>query len=148
MDAGALARIVALATKQGLLAELQSALVLVDELLAIDRPTVEPAQESNPIVEHIVAMAHRLLTDDGYCLAVDHLPHMAMFFYDLGLRSSWRYRREDLGRALILPDDWELVDLPDALFPLYAAIRPVSWLMRRIKSASRQRAASRAQAGV
>jgi hypothetical protein len=141
MDAETLARIVALASKQGLSAELQAALILVDELLAIERPPVKIPAASNPITERIVAMAHRLLTAEGYCLDIDRLPRMGMFFYDLRLRSSWRYRSRDIGRALVLPEDWELVDLPDALFPLYAALRPVSWLLRRIKGMSRRRSA-------
>jgi hypothetical protein len=140
MNAETLARIVALASKQGLSAELQAALILVDEFLAIERPRVEFPAARNPIAERIVAMAHRLLTADGYCLDIDQLPRMAMFFYDLRLRSSWQYRSRDIGRAFVLPEDWELVDLPDALFPLYAAVRPVSWLLRRMKLRSRRRA--------
>ena len=141
MDAETLGRIVTLASKQGLMAELQSALTLVDELLAVERPAIELPAKPNPTVDRIVAMAHRLLTDEDYCLAIDRLPRMGMFFYDLGLRSSWRYRSHDLMRAFVFPEDWELIDLPDALFPLYAAVRPVSWLFRSMVRLSRQRSA-------
>ena len=138
MNSETLARIATLASQQGLWAELQAALLLVDELLAIERPALEFPAKRNPIADRIVAMAHRLLTADGYCLDIEGLPRMGMFLYDLRLRSSG-YRSRDLGRAFLLPEDWELVDLPDALFPLYAAVRPVSWLLRRMKRWLRRR---------
>lgn len=84
-------------------------------------------------------MAERLLTAEDYCLEIERLPRMAMFVYDLKMRSSWRYRSQDLRRAFVLPDDWELINLPDALFPLYAAVRPVSWLFRRARGLSKRR---------
>ena len=140
MDSASAARIVALAETQDLIGELNSGLILAEELLGISIPECGRALERGPIVEHIVAMAHRLLTAESYCLALDHLPRMGMFFYDLGLRSSWRYRRHDLVRALVLPDDWEVVDLPDALFPFYAAVRPFTWMTRKVRTFSRRRA--------
>lgn len=131
MTAEDLADIAVQADEQGLMAELRSALILVDLFLAIERPMVElQSEKPDRTVERIVDMAQRLLTAKNYCLEIHRLPRFGMFFYDLRLRSTWRYRSEDIRRALVLPDDWELIDLPDALFPLYAVVRPVSWLMR------------------
>jgi Uncharacterised nucleotidyltransferase len=120
------------AAERGLMAELRAALILVDLFLKVDRPVVELPDQPNRIVARIVEMAQRLLTANRYCLDIHRLPPMAMFFYDLSLRSSWRYRSEDIRRSLLFPDDWELIDLPDALFPLYAAVRPVSWILRHL----------------
>ena len=114
------------------MAELRATLILMDSFLAVERPSVELPRERDRVVERIVEMAHRLLTTNGYCLEVHRLPRLGMFLYDLRLRSSWRYRSEDLRRSAVFPNDWELIDLPDSLFPLYAAVRPISWLVRHL----------------
>ena len=53
--------------------------------------------------------------------------------YRLMLRRSWRYRAAQAMREMISPTDWETVRLPDRLFWLYPAVRPVGWLIRRLK---------------
>ena len=130
--------IAAIASQRHLMAEFHAALILVDSLLAVERPSIELPRRPDPVTERIVAMSRRLLTTRDYCLEITDLPRFGMFFYDLGIRPSWRFRSEDIQRALVFPDDWDLVDLPDALFPLYAAVRPVSWLMRRLSRLSRR----------
>jgi hypothetical protein len=137
-----LRRIVTLASRRGMMAELRAALILADSFLAVSRPSVELPREQYPLVDRIVGMAQRLLTAQDYCLGIQDIPSLQMFFYDLRMRSSWQYRSEDLRRALVFPDDWELVDLPDALFPLYAAVRPVSWLIRHLPRLLRRQPAS------
>ena len=132
MTAEDLGQVAALASERGLMAELRATLMLVDFFLAVERPAVELPREDSRIVERIVEMAQRLLTAEDYCLEIQRLPRFGMFLYDHRLRSSWRYRSEDLRRALFLPEDWDLIDLPYALFPLYAAVRPVSWLLRHL----------------
>lgn len=130
--------VTALASERGLTAELRAALILVDLFLAVERPTFAPPREADPVVKRIVEMAQRLLTDKDYCLEIQRVPRLKMFLYDLRMRSSWRYRLEDIRRALVFPADWDLVDLPDALFPLYAVVRPVSWLLRHLLQPSRR----------
>lgn len=132
MTADDMSKVAALASDRDLLSELRATLVLVDLLLAIERPVIELSRGADPAVERIVGMAQRLLTANNYCLEMTDLPRFGMFFYDLRLRPSWRYRSEDLRRAMMLPEDWEWIDLPDAIFPLYAAVRPVSWVLRRL----------------
>ena len=139
MMAEDLARVAVLASERGLIAELRAALILVDFFLAVDRPTVELPHETNPVAERIVDMAQRLLTAKNYCLEIHRLPRLGMFLYHVRLRSSWRYRSRDIRRALFFPEDWDLVDLPDALFPLYAVVRPVSWLLRHLPRLPRRR---------
>ena len=138
LTADDLIQVAALASERGLEAEMRSALRLVDLFLAIEAPEVNLPNENGRVVERIVRMAQRLLTANNYCLDIQELPRLGMFFYDLGLRSSWRYRIEDLRKSSVLPDDWELIDLPDALFPLYVAIRPVSWLARHFPRFARR----------
>ncbi len=141
MTAGDMREVAALASERDLLSELRATLILVDLLLAIERPVVELPRAADPSVDRIVAMAQRLLTANNYCLEMTDLPRFGMFFYDLRLRSSWRYRREDLRRAIMLPEDWGWIDLPDAMFPLYAVVRPVSWLLRRLSRRAKRRSA-------
>jgi hypothetical protein len=139
MDEEGLRAVSGLASEHGLMGELGAALILVDSFLAVQRPAIELPKEPNQVAARIVGMAERLLTAEDYCLEIERLPRMAMFVYDLKMRSSWRYRSQDLRRAFVLPDDWELINLPDALFPLYAAVRPVSWLFRRARGLSKRR---------
>jgi hypothetical protein len=134
-----LGRVAELASRRGMMAEFRGALMLVDSLLTVSRPSIGPSHQANPLVQRIVEMGRLLLTADDYCLDVQQLPPLRMFFYDLRMRSSWRYRTEDIARALVFPDDWELINLPDALFPLYAAVRPLSWLLRHLPRLSRRR---------
>jgi len=138
MTSDDLGRVAALASERGLIAELQAALILVDFFLAVERPAIQLPPEANRLVVRIVNMAKRLLTAEDYCLEIHRLPRFGMFLYDLRMRSSWRYRSEDIRRAFVFPDDWDLIDLPDALFPLYAAVRPVSWMYRHLPRLSRR----------
>jgi len=139
MTADDLAQIAELASKRGLMAELCAALILVDLFLKVEPPTAELPDEPNPATERIVEMAKRLLTAKDYCLEIRRPPRLAMFLYDLQLRSSWRYGSEGIRRALFFPADWYWIDLPDALFPLYAVVRPVSWLFRHLPFGSATR---------
>jgi hypothetical protein len=132
MSAEELRVIAALASERGLKPEFHAALMLVDSFLNVKPPDIDPSRADDPIVRRIVAMAHRLLTANNYCLAISDFPRIGMFRYGIGIGPSWRYRSEDIQRALVFPDDWDLVDLPDTLFPLYVAVRPVSWLMRNL----------------
>jgi hypothetical protein len=142
MTAEDLACIVTLARERGLTAELRSALILVDSLLGVERPAIDLPDESSPILDRILTMARRLLSANDYCLEIHHLPRFGMFMYDLRLRSSWKYRSEDIRRSLFFPDDWNLIDLPDSLFPLYAAVRPVSWVLRHFPRLPRRQSAT------
>ena len=127
-----LREVVSLASERGLTSQLQAMMLLVDHFLAIDHPSIDIPRTNAAVVKRIVSMAHRLLTGNDYCLAIDDFPRFGMFLYDIGIGPSWRYRVEDIRRALVFPDDWERLDLPDSLFPLYVAVRPVSWMMRHL----------------
>jgi hypothetical protein len=138
MTAEDLRRVAELASERGLTGELRAALLLVELLLAVEAPAVDLGSDGNLVAERVVKMSLKLLSAENYCLDIQRLPRLGMFLYDLRLRSSWRYRSEEIRRSLLFPDDWELIDLPDALFSLYAVIRPVSWLVRHFPRLSRR----------
>lgn len=138
MTADDLERIATLAFERGLTAELDAALLLVEGFLSVKPPNVEFPDKSSPAMSRITRMARRLLTAKDYCLEVNRPPKLAMFVYDLRFRPSWRHKSECIRRALFLPADWSLIHLPDGLFPVYTAIRPVSWLVRHLRVSARQ----------
>lgn len=49
--------------------------------------------------------------------------------YELGLRRGIAYRMEIVRRVLLRPRIWQRFDLPDALFPLYALLSPLEWVL-------------------
>jgi hypothetical protein len=49
--------------------------------------------------------------------------------YELGLRRGLAYRMEVVRRVLLRPRIWQRFDLPDALFPLYALLSPLEWVL-------------------
>lgn len=51
-----------------------------------------------------------------------------VFLRQARLKSTRPYRVRLLTRWLINPKDWERVQLPDPLFPLYLVLRPILWL--------------------
>ena len=53
--------------------------------------------------------------------------------YKWRLYRSWRARFYELARMGTGPEDWQLLPLPDALFWLYFALRPVLILWRKFK---------------
>ena len=140
MEKDDVSNVVVLAKERGAEAELRAALILVNLFLAVEPPPFAGLPtEMIPVSERIVEMGQRLLTAGDYCLEIHRLPKWAMFLYDLRLRSSWRYWSDDLRRALIHPPDWDQINLPDTLFPLYLFVRPVSWLLRHSPRPSRRR---------
>lgn len=56
-----------------------------------------------------------------------------IFGYRFKLRSSWRHKLSYV-HTLMQPieEDYRLIALPDALYPLYYLIRPITWLRRRV----------------
>ena len=138
MTAEELRAVATLASERELMPELNAALELVGVFLTGESSSIELPRKGNPVTDRIVAMSQRLLTTHDYCLDIQELPRFGMFFYGLGIGPSWRYRSEDILRAFVFPDDWDLVDLPDALFPLYAAVRPISWMARQLSRLSRK----------
>jgi hypothetical protein len=49
--------------------------------------------------------------------------------FELGLRRGLAYRIEIARRVLLRPRVWERFDLPDFLFPLYALLSPIEWVL-------------------
>jgi hypothetical protein len=125
-----LKRMIARSLRIGAAAELSAALILLHRFLGIDRRSADLPGEADPFVHRIVSFSNLSLTRNDYCQGIEKRPGFGMFLYTLGLRPSWSYRRRCLADNVVYPKDWELIDLPDALFPLYLGLRPFSWLMR------------------
>ena len=60
----------------------------------------------------------------------------------LALKAHPGYLCRELSRLAIAPQDWQRVNLPDSLFYIYFALRPLLWLQGALES-MRQAAASR-----
>ena len=131
MTAQGLEEMTARASALEVSAELSAALILLKRLLGLDRSCEGLLRESNPAVRRIVNFSMTRLTANDYCDTLQDAPGIRSFVYTLFLRPSWSYRSGCLIDNAILPKDWELINLPDMLFPLYLGVRPVSWLMRR-----------------
>ena len=126
-----LTRAIARASRRGGAAEMSAALILLHRFLGIDRRGGDLPGEADATVRRIVKFSTDGLTRNEYCQGLADRPGLQMFVYTFLLRPSWTYRRQCLIDNAVFPKDWELIDLPDALFPLYLGMRPFSWLMRR-----------------
>jgi len=55
--------------------------------------------------------------------------------YKRSLKRDWRYWTSQICRQwLWCPADWEIIRLPDTFFWLYPAMRPMGWLVRRLRA--------------
>jgi hypothetical protein len=124
-------RAIARASSLGGAAEMGAALILLHRFLGIDRRSEDLPGEADATVRRIVKFSSDGLMRNEYCQRLEDRPGIPMFVYTFLLRPSWTYRGQCLIDNAVFPKDWELIDLPDALFPLYLGIRPFSWLMRR-----------------
>ena len=61
--------------------------------------------------------------------------------YTYALKRGWRYWRHQALREFITPADWDAIGLPDRLFWLFPAVRPVGWLVRRWRAGGNNRGA-------
>ena len=125
-----LERTIARALRIGAAAELSAALILLYRFLGIDRRSADLPGEADALVNRIVTFSSISLTRNDYCHGIEERPRLRTFLYTLLLRPSWSYRLRCLADNAVYPKDWELIDLPDGLFPLYLGLRPISWLVR------------------
>ena len=91
--------------------------------------------------------SHRVIGDVFEALqlpedAFVHTPSIAVFLrrfrynnvFMTGVK-RWRYNLHQLGTT---PNDWAVLPLPDALFPLYFLLRPFLWLWRRFRRSAQE----------
>ncbi len=122
------------------LPELASALLFAGELRLLDPESLSPAMQlaaSSREARHILGYARTLHTAQDYRPTSGDPGSWALKRYEFGLRRNAWYRAEIVRRILFRPRVWEQVDLPDALFPLYALLSPLEWvLFHRPRSSS------------
>lgn len=120
------------AVRYGILPEMAAALTLAEELELLKQHALNSAmrvasasREAQWILQHARAqhLAQRFEpTQDG-------TGAWRLKRYELGLRRSFAYRAEIFRRVLLRPRVWQRFDLPDLLFPLYALLSPVDWVL-------------------
>jgi hypothetical protein len=129
----------ATATEQQALPQFSAALLLCQDLLG---SRVAPAgclerselDRSNSGVAHILAFSKRLIASNQYRPVREQISSTQWFLNELRLHNGLRYRLDLLERSLLRPRVWEKIDLPDALFPLYALISPFERLFFHLQS--------------
>ncbi len=121
------------AAAQRVLPEFSAALLLCQQRLGLKQIPAECLGPEDPTVARILRLADRLMTSNDYCPVREEISTTVWFRNELFLHSSLGYRLELIGRSLFRPRMWQKIDLPDAVFPLYALLSPFEWLGFRIQ---------------
>ncbi|MGE4221001.1 MAG: nucleotidyltransferase family protein [Alphaproteobacteria bacterium] len=128
-EPGAEARIVADAAELGLAKPVRLAASLASGLLMLGDAAWTPAAER---------FCMRFYKGDRWRMMQESnlagFRRMAwMLAYGYGLKGAWAYAWTALVAELRSPADWEVLSLPDRLIWLYPVLRPVGWLLRRLR---------------
>ncbi len=121
-----------LARRDGVVPELAAALLLACGLRLADHDELPPSLlllESDRTVSHVLEHALTQFHQSRFRPDSAMVGSWRAKRYELGLRTAPRYRFEILRRVLFRPRVWESFDLPDPLFPLYALLSPLEWLL-------------------
>ncbi len=150
-----LASTATLADEQLALPQFKAAILLCQEMLGqeLKIPDIIPPESlsrDDRRVGHILRFSERLMTSNQYRPIREQIPSTQWFLNEFRLHTSLRYRLDLMLRSLFRPRVWRWLNLPDALFPLYAVISPVEWLtfhfknrIRRLQNAFRHPPAAR-----
>ncbi|MGA3226020.1 MAG: lasso peptide biosynthesis B2 protein [Acidobacteriaceae bacterium] len=117
-----------LAAEQQALPQLSAAAFLCQDLLGTGPPPPGCLDRNDRRVAHIMGFADRLMTSNQFRPIREQIPSTRWFLNEFRLHGSRRYRLDLVQRSLFRPRAWNWIDLPDALFPLYALISPFEWL--------------------
>jgi hypothetical protein len=116
-----------LARQEQALPAFSAACILSHQLLGNDVPA-GCLDADHPEVARILRFSRKAMASNNYRPLREQIPSSAWFWNELRLHSSLRYRLNLLGRFLFRPRAWRNLDLPDAIFPLYALWSPIEWL--------------------
>jgi hypothetical protein len=133
------------AAEQQALPQFSAAILLCHDLLGYDllgydlrgynlcgddphTPPEARLDRNDPRVAHILRFAKRLLTSNRYRPLRERIASSRWFLNEYRLHTSLRYRLDLIQRSVFRPRIWRTVDLPDALFPLYAVLSPFEWV--------------------
>lgn len=128
-----------LAVEQQALPEFGAAILLCQELLGQEllNPQTIPAESldrNDRRVAHILRFSKRLMTSNQFRPIREQIPSTQWFLNEFRLHTSLRYRLDLILRSLYRPRVWRWLNLPDALFPLYALISPLEWLVFHLRN--------------
>jgi hypothetical protein len=132
LDAQEVTTAVELAKELGTLAELSAACILAQELLGNDVPSgcLDPSERR---VAHILRFSRQVMASNQYRPVREEIPSTQWFLNEFRLCGSLRYRLNLITRSVFRPRLWSRFNLPDALFPLYALLSPIDWVMFRLE---------------
>jgi Uncharacterised nucleotidyltransferase/Transglutaminase-like superfamily len=134
MTAEQLASTIATAAEHQALPQLSAAILLCQDLLGSPAAPAACLNRSDRRVAHILGFSKRLMALNQYRPIREQVSSTQWFLNELQLHDTLRYRL-DLGwRSLFRARVWARVDLPDALFPLYALISPVERLFFHLQT--------------
>lgn len=117
---------------QQVLPEMASALLFAESLHLLVPSSLTPAMQlaaNSREARHILDYAWQQQTTHAYRPTSEEIGSWALKRYEFDLRRGGAYRAEIVRRVLFRPRVWELIDLPDALFPLYALLSPIEWVL-------------------
>jgi hypothetical protein len=120
------------ASEHGILPEMAAALKLAQELELLSRDALTAAmqlQTATPEARWILHYARTQHLAQRFQPTQDGAGSWPLKRYELGLRPGFAYRAEIFRRVLLRPRVWERFDLPDSLFPLYALLSPLEWVL-------------------
>jgi hypothetical protein len=118
------------AAEQQALPQFSAAIFLCHDLLGY-HPDALPAgclDRNDRRVAHILRFGKQLLTSNQYRPIRERIGSRQWFLNEFSLHGSLRYRWNLIERSLFRPRIWHTIDLPDAIFPLYALLSPFETL--------------------
>ncbi len=122
----------AAAADQEAMPQFSAALLLCQDLLGVAPPL--SLDRNNPGVARILGFSKRLMGLNHYRPVREQVSSRQWFLNEWQLHRGLRYRLDLLERSLFRARVWQRVDLPDALFPLYAVISPFERLYFHLRS--------------
>ena len=120
------------AREYGILPEVAAALKLAQELELVDSEALTAPmqlQTASREAQWILNYAWTQHLAQRFQPTQDGAGSWPLKRYELGLRRGLAYRVEIVRRVLLRPRVWQRFDLPDALFPLYALLSPLEWVL-------------------
>ena len=133
MNPEQLAATVELATRERALPQLSAALLLCHDLLGPHPIPDGCLNRTDKQVARILQFGKKLITSNNCCPVREKIPSTQWFFNEWRLHASLRYRIDLLQRSLFRPRVWRWCSLPDALFPLYALLSPLEWIVFHLR---------------
>jgi Uncharacterised nucleotidyltransferase/Transglutaminase-like superfamily len=123
---------VRLAREQRALPYFSAACILSHDLLGNEVPA-GCLDRSDRQVARIVRFSMRAMSSNDYRPAREEIPSQAWFLNEFQLFDSFRYRMNLVARSLFRPRLWRTFDLPELLFPLYALLSPIEWILFHVR---------------